>query len=600
MSWAEERARNTGCFDVQRFDAIPSRATQAGARLRGPECAWDARRRHAPCTQRISPSWGMDCVYLRVPREATYVEALHLRTVQNPAMGEVGMGRDYLVMSKPLLPYHWTPSGRKTSNPELDFPLKGLLQVPSERYPRDSAYSLYLSSLMAGHGDPGRFIEEHRKEYKNRRGGVLLSWSQVEYYLVPPGMRRTLYPVVPAGWDGWECPIGMTVPLPAVVTYRGSRLIRGDPLHWGIFYSEWLANVMARFVDDAFHRGLLWHLPARVVENLPLLGLEFLLEGSPYPIQVVEQFLRLQADCDWDSWTSRGYGTVGAVPIHLVGRDYKIQELGSLMDTTRPGTRGRDEEVEEVIAHGVIGRGGGLLGVSGNPQRPPVRPITGTLASPRGLSNLPRERNLEEDYEEPKRRIDLPVEPEGLSLEDPDYVRYGDELWSRNTLASAGLTANVEDQNAGYTEEERRRYHSQRVVRIGDLEQYFVQAGCLDEAREVIDSYEWTTEAVGVGFLRLLESRRYHRQQAERQRQRISTLEEIIAERIAHGRETAVRMNRMVGEMANLSGRCHEGPRPRVVGEAVVPLEQGQEGLRKRPRNEDLGAGEWGAAFPRR
>jgi hypothetical protein len=65
----------------------------------------------------------------------------------------------------------------------------------------------------------------------------------------------------------------------------------------------------------------------------------------------------------------------------------------------RPGTRGQDEEVEEVIAHGVVGRGGGLLGVSGNPQRPPVRPITGTPASPRCLSNLPRERNLEEDYE---------------------------------------------------------------------------------------------------------------------------------------------------------------------------------------------------------
>jgi hypothetical protein len=598
MSWAEERAKNTGCFDMQRFDAIPSRATQAGARLRGPECAWDARRRHAPCSQRIEPSWGMDCVYLRIPREADYVEALHRRTEHNPAMGETGMGRDFLLTSKPLLPYYWTPSGRKTSNPELDFPSKGLLQVPSERYPRDSAYALYLSSLMAGHGDPGRFIEEHRKEYKNRRGGVLLSWSQVEYYLVPPGMRRTLYPVVPAGWDGWECPIGMTVPLPAVVTYRGSRLIRGDPLHWGIFYSEWVANVMARFVDDAFHRGLLWRLPIRVVENLPLLGLDFLLEGSPYPIPVVEQFLKLQAGCDWDSWNNRGYGAVGAVPIHLVGRDYRIQELGSIVDTILTGTHGRDEEVEEVIAHGVVGRGRGLLGVSGNLERPPRRPSVGTPASPRGTSNLPRERNLGENYAEPVRRIDLSVEPEGLTLGDPEYARYGDEIWSRNTLASAGLTANAEDQNAGYTEEERRRYNSQRVVRIGDLEQFLGQAGYLDESREVINSYEWTTEAVGEGFLRLLESRRSYRQKVEGQRQRISTLEEILAERIAHSRETAVRMNRMVGEMAALSGRCHEGPRPRGVEEAGEPLEHNQEELRKRARNEEMG--EWGAAFPRR
>jgi hypothetical protein len=34
---------------------------------------------------------------------------------------------------------------------------------------------------------------------------------------------------------------------------------------------------MARFIDDAFHRGLLWRLPIRVVENLPRLYLYFLL-----------------------------------------------------------------------------------------------------------------------------------------------------------------------------------------------------------------------------------------------------------------------------------------------------------------------------------
>jgi hypothetical protein len=77
------------------------------------------------------------------------------------------------------------------------------------------------------------------------------------------------------------------------VTYRGSRQICGDPLHWGIFYSEWVVNVMARFIADAHHRGVLWRLPMRVVENLPLVGLDFLLEGSAYQRTVVEQLLRL-------------------------------------------------------------------------------------------------------------------------------------------------------------------------------------------------------------------------------------------------------------------------------------------------------------------
>jgi hypothetical protein len=93
-------------------------------------------------------------------------------------------------------------------------------------------------------------------------------------------------------------------------------------------------------------------------------------------------------------------------------------------------------------------------------------------------------------------------------MEDPEYVRYADEIWSRSTLASAGLTANAEEQNACHTEEDLRRYNSQRVVRVGDLELCLAQARQLEEAREVIDSYEWTIEAVVGGFFRLLESRR--------------------------------------------------------------------------------------------
>ena len=84
------------------------------------------------------------------------------------------------------------PSGRKTNNPEGEFSQKGQLLIPPERHPRDSGYALYLASLMAGHGDPGRFIEEYRKEHKNRRQGVLLSWAQVEYYQVPSGMKKVL------------------------------------------------------------------------------------------------------------------------------------------------------------------------------------------------------------------------------------------------------------------------------------------------------------------------------------------------------------------------------------------------------------------------
>jgi hypothetical protein len=106
---------------------------------------------------------------------------------------------------------------------------------------------------MAGNGDPGRLVEEYGKEHKNRRRGLLFSWAQVGYYQVPRGMKRVLYPPTPDGWADWEFPVGMIVPLPDTVHYRGSRLVRGYPRHWGIFYSEWVINVVGRFVVDAHH-----------------------------------------------------------------------------------------------------------------------------------------------------------------------------------------------------------------------------------------------------------------------------------------------------------------------------------------------------------
>jgi hypothetical protein len=104
------------------------------------------------------------------------------------------------MVRRPFLPMQWSPSGRKTNKPDGEFSQKGQLVVPPERHPRDSGYALYLSSLMSGHGDPGRFIEEYRKEHKNRPQGVLLSWAQVDYYQVPQGIKRALYPLTPEDW----------------------------------------------------------------------------------------------------------------------------------------------------------------------------------------------------------------------------------------------------------------------------------------------------------------------------------------------------------------------------------------------------------------
>jgi hypothetical protein len=203
---------------------------------------------------------------------------------------------------------------------------------------------------MAGEGDPGRFTEELRKEHKNHRASVLLSWSQVEYYHLPPGLRKTLYPQTPEEWAEWECPAGMAVPIPAVVTYRRSRLIKGYSLHWRIFYAEWVLNATVRFITDAHHRGLLWRLPRRVIDNISVLRLPFILEGTRYNVARVTQLLGLVGSEDWT-----GYEHVGALPIQLVGTDFTRMAMdvpSPVLEQVAGGevTVTEEDEVEEIVA----------------------------------------------------------------------------------------------------------------------------------------------------------------------------------------------------------------------------------------------------------
>jgi hypothetical protein len=63
----------------------------------------------------------------------------------------------------PLLPLRWPPSGRKAENQEREFSQRGGYQLFGEQYARDKKYSLYLSSLLAGQGDPGGSLKRSER-----------------------------------------------------------------------------------------------------------------------------------------------------------------------------------------------------------------------------------------------------------------------------------------------------------------------------------------------------------------------------------------------------------------------------------------------------
>jgi hypothetical protein len=127
---------------------------------------------------------------------------------------------------------------RPTWDPIREFPTTGHLSASEDDVSRDSAYALFRASGVAGLGDPGRFIREYRRAKRDRRRNVLVSWSQVEYFELSAAARGSLYPALPDWWAEVKVNTVMPVPLPPVLTYRGSGFIRGDPLHWAIFRSE--------------------------------------------------------------------------------------------------------------------------------------------------------------------------------------------------------------------------------------------------------------------------------------------------------------------------------------------------------------------------
>jgi hypothetical protein len=61
----------------------------------------------------------------------------------------------------------------------------------------------------------------------------------------------------------------------------------------------------------------LWRLPRRVIDNISIFGIPFLLDGTSYDVAKVTQLLGLVRSEDWT-----GYKQVGALPIQLVGTDF--------------------------------------------------------------------------------------------------------------------------------------------------------------------------------------------------------------------------------------------------------------------------------------
>jgi hypothetical protein len=327
--WVVDGAAAPQCFDTWRMNQIP---------VDRREDAWLQRRRHSPCGLLVPLEWAMDSIHYRFDGEQDYVHALWRLGRESPVVPPDGFGLQFLCRSRPYVPFGWPAvraSGPKTAKPAS---CRGQLVLPGDPHPRDSAYALIRASMLAGHGNPTRFVEAHWWEARHRRKGVLLSWTQVEYYEQSSVPKDTLYPKVPSWFAEYDVPGAMYVPHPGVVAYRGKALLNNDSLHWAIFRTEWVVNVFARWVDDAHYRGLLWHLPVGVRSGVDRLTVVALIQGGEYSVAAVNGLLRLHDD---HLWTANGAPvTVFSQVVPLARRGDSFEIVGLLEAGQRASTVG--------------------------------------------------------------------------------------------------------------------------------------------------------------------------------------------------------------------------------------------------------------------
>jgi hypothetical protein len=262
--WEVDRTHAPEFWDAQRIASL-----HTGERR---DKAWLSRRKHAPCCTKVPPEWGLDCIYLRLPEEEIYAPRLSalLRQATLGPTGDVAL--NLVCFDRPLLPPRWPQLSRPTWDQIREFPTTGHLSASGDDVARDSTYALFRASGVAGLGDHGRFIREYRREKRDRRRNVLVSWSQVEFFELSAAARGSLYPALPDWWAEAAVNTAMRVPIPPVLTYLGSGLIGGDPLHWVIFRSEWTALVFGRWCADVHYRGIMWHLRPKLRDWIRQMG----------------------------------------------------------------------------------------------------------------------------------------------------------------------------------------------------------------------------------------------------------------------------------------------------------------------------------------
>jgi hypothetical protein len=94
-----------------------------------------------------------------------------------------------------------------------------------------------------------------------------------------------------------------------------------------------VVNLFSRWVDDAYYRGLLWHLPGGVRSGVARLTVTALLQDGEYSVATVDELLRLHDHHSWATKWSETTVLSKVVPLARRGGSFEV------IDWVEPNSR---------------------------------------------------------------------------------------------------------------------------------------------------------------------------------------------------------------------------------------------------------------------
>jgi hypothetical protein len=185
------------------------------------ERQWQRLRTSHFARDRIPNGLDMEFLHYGFPWERAYCQ--RLSTLKPPPNGYVNLSTELLCIPTPWVSGQWRENLSVNIHVKHPYPTSGDFTNPEDvTCALDNAHALWASSRRWVTGDPGRLLQEIRKEpLVANSHWLLVPWQQLKFHSLSAEARADLYVPAPTWWskEGWVSS-HVFVALPPIVTYR--------------------------------------------------------------------------------------------------------------------------------------------------------------------------------------------------------------------------------------------------------------------------------------------------------------------------------------------------------------------------------------------